>query len=44
MVINPVDHPAVPGEVVHQRIIDERKHGALLVQPTWHQGVAATPS
>lgn len=36
VVINPVDHAAVPGEVV-RRLVDERKQGALLVKPTWNQ-------
>jgi molybdenum cofactor cytidylyltransferase len=36
VVINPVDHAAVPGEVVRQ-LIAEWKHGALLVKPTWEE-------
>ena len=36
VVINPVDHAAVPGEVVGQ-LISEWKQGARLVKPTWHE-------
>ncbi len=35
-VINPVDHAAVPSEVV-ARLITEWKNGALLVKPTWNE-------
>jgi molybdenum cofactor cytidylyltransferase len=36
VLINPVDHAAVPGEVV-RALIDEWKNGARLVKPTWKQ-------
>ncbi|HSS18801.1 MAG TPA: nucleotidyltransferase family protein [Pyrinomonadaceae bacterium] len=36
VVINPVDHAAVPGDVVRQ-VIAEWKNGALLVKPTCNQ-------
>jgi CTP:molybdopterin cytidylyltransferase MocA len=35
VIINPVDHAAVPGDVV-QALIGEWKQGALLVKPTWN--------
>ena len=34
VVINPVDHAAVPPEVV-ATLVSEWKHGARLVKPTW---------
>lgn len=36
VVINPVDHVAVPGEVV-ARLVSEWKLGARLVKPTWQR-------
>lgn len=36
VVINPVDHAAVPAEVV-SRLVHEWKQGAHLVKPTWKQ-------
>jgi molybdenum cofactor cytidylyltransferase len=35
VIITPVDHPAVPGEVV-ATLVDEWKKGAQLVVPTWN--------
>ncbi len=35
-IINPVDHAAVPSEVITQ-LIDEWMRGALLVKPTWNE-------
>ncbi len=37
VIINPVDHAAVPGEVVG-KLINEWKKGARLVKPTWNGG------
>ena len=36
VVINPVDHAAVPPEVV-ATLVSEWKHGAQLVKPTWNE-------
>lgn len=36
VIINPVDHAAVPGEVVAS-LVSEWKNGAPLVKPTWQQ-------
>jgi molybdenum cofactor cytidylyltransferase len=36
VLINPVDHAAVPGEVVRV-LIDEWENGARLVKPTWNE-------
>jgi len=36
VVINPVDHAAVPPEVV-ATLVSEWKHGARLVKPTWNE-------
>ena len=36
VIINPVDHAAVPGEVV-ATLLSEWKQGARLVKPTWEQ-------
>ena len=36
VLINPVDHAAVPGDVVRV-LIDEWKNGARLVKPTWNE-------
>ena len=36
VIINPVDHAAVPGEVV-ARLISEWMQGARLVKPTWNK-------
>jgi molybdenum cofactor cytidylyltransferase len=36
VIINPVDHAAVPGEVV-RILINEWKNGARLVKPTWNE-------
>jgi molybdenum cofactor cytidylyltransferase len=36
IIINPVDHAAVPARVVRQ-LIDEWKNGAQLVKPTWNE-------
>jgi CTP:molybdopterin cytidylyltransferase MocA len=36
VLINPVDHAAVPGEVV-SLLIDEWENGAQLVKPTWNE-------
>lgn len=36
ILINPVDHAAVPAEVISQ-VIDEWLNGALLVKPTWNE-------
>ena len=36
VLINPVDHAAVPGEVVRV-LIDEWKRSARLVKPTWNE-------
>jgi CTP:molybdopterin cytidylyltransferase MocA len=36
VIINPVDHAAVPSEVVAQ-LITEWRNGALLIKPTWHE-------
>jgi molybdenum cofactor cytidylyltransferase len=36
VVINPVDHAAVPSEVV-ATLVNEWKHGARLVKPTWKE-------
>ncbi len=36
VIINPVDHAAVPGEVVAV-LLSEWKQGARLVKPTWNQ-------
>jgi CTP:molybdopterin cytidylyltransferase MocA len=36
ILINPVDHAAVPGEVV-RLLIDEWVNGAKLVKPTWNE-------
>jgi len=36
VVINPVDHAAVPPEVV-ATLVTEWKHGARLVKPTWNE-------
>ncbi|MFN2393957.1 MAG: NTP transferase domain-containing protein, partial [Pyrinomonadaceae bacterium] len=35
VLINPVDHAAVPAHVV-EALVGEWKRGALLVKPTWH--------
>jgi molybdenum cofactor cytidylyltransferase len=36
VIINPVDHAAVPAEVV-EMLVREWKEGALLVKPTWNE-------
>jgi molybdenum cofactor cytidylyltransferase len=36
VIINPVDHAAVPGEIVAQ-LLNEWERGALLVKPSWNQ-------
>jgi molybdenum cofactor cytidylyltransferase len=36
VIINPVDHAAVPPEVI-ARLVDEWEQGARLVKPTWQQ-------
>lgn len=36
VIINPVDHAAVPSEVVAQ-VVMEWRNGALLVKPTWNK-------
>src|ERR1043166_866865 len=36
VIINPVDHAAVPGEIIAQ-LLNEWQQGALLVKPSWKQ-------
>jgi molybdenum cofactor cytidylyltransferase len=36
VIINPVDHAAVPGEIVAQ-LLNEWERGAMLVKPSWNQ-------